>query len=47
MVCVYRAFNQWTYRSWSDAQDDYGNISTAMGCDETANDTGAKNGIFF
>lgn len=33
------AFNQWTYRSWSDAQDDYSAISKAIGCDQTGNDT--------
>ena len=33
------AFNQWTYRSWGEAQDDYNNISKAIGCDESANDT--------
>jgi para-nitrobenzyl esterase len=33
------AFNQWTYRSWGDAMDDYNNISKAFGCDQSANDT--------
>eukprot|EP01043_Picozoa_sp_COSAG02_P082457 COSAG02_NODE_20677_length_819_cov_58.259722_2_plen_168_part_01 len=33
------AFNQWTYRSWGEAMDDYNNISTAIGCDQSGNDT--------
>ena len=33
------AFNQWTYKSWSDALDVYNNVSRAMGCDETGNET--------
>ena len=30
------AFNQWSYRSWSDATDIWENITKALGCDAWA-----------
>jgi carboxylesterase type B len=30
------AFNQWTYRSWSDALDIWENITKALGCTDWA-----------